>query len=118
MQIIGLALAAVLAGAGQQDTPPHLAKVPQPINPGRWLTDSDYPSSARRQGIHGMTTFRLDVDASGKVTNCTVTGSSGSDLLDRTTCDLLLKRARFVPAQDGWGRNIPFTFTNRFVWRQ
>ena len=61
--------------------------------------------------------FRLDVDPSGAVAGCTVTGSSGSALLDRTTCDLLRARARFEPARGRRGRAVASTWTSHIRWR-
>jgi protein TonB len=96
--------------------PPRIAKPLQPRNPGGWVTNDDYPAAAIRAEQAGTTSFRLDVDASGKVSNCTVTGSSGSPLLDSTACALLKRRARFGPAEDSSGNKIPAVYTNRFRW--
>jgi protein TonB len=64
----------------------------------------------------GTTSFRLDVDATGKVTNCTITGSSGSSLLDNTACSLLKRRARFSPAEDSAGNKMSASWPSRFRW--
>lgn len=96
--------------------PPRIAKPLQPRNPGSWVTNDDYPSAAIRSEASGTTGFRLDVDASGKVTNCTVTSSSGNALLDSTACSLLRRRARFGPAEDASGNKIPAVYSNRFRW--
>jgi protein TonB len=50
------------------------------------------------------------------VTNCTVTGSSGSALLDSTACSLLRRRARFTPAEDASGNKIPANYSGKFRW--
>lgn len=97
-------------------TPSRPAKALQARNPGSWVTNDDYPAAALRAEQAGTTSFRLDVDASGKVTNCTVTGSSGSPLLDSTACNLLRRRARFGPAEDSNGNKIPSSYSNRFRW--
>lgn len=96
--------------------PPRIAKPLQPRNPGSWVTNDDYPSAAIRAEASGTTGFRLDVDASGKVSNCTVTSSSGNALLDSTACALLRRRARFGPAEDASGNKIPAVYSNRFRW--
>jgi protein TonB len=96
--------------------PPRIAKALQARNPGSWVTNDDYPAAALRAEQAGTTSFRLDVDASGRVSNCTVTGSSGSALLDNTACSLLKRRARFGPAEDSNGNKIPATYSNRFRW--
>lgn len=97
---------------------PLVAKKLQPRgSPQSWVTNDDYPPAALRAGDAGTTSFRLDVDASGKVSNCTVTGSSGSSLLDNTACSLLRRRARFSPAEDANGNKIPATWPSRFTWK-
>jgi protein TonB len=80
------------------------------------VTNDDYPPAAIRAEASGTTSFRLDVDAGGRVTNCTVTGSSGNSLLDSTACSLLKRRARFGPAEDASGNKIPAVYNNRFRW--
>jgi protein TonB len=96
--------------------PPAVAKALQPKGQGRWVTNDDYPPAALRGEQQGTTRFTLAVDASGRVTTCTITGSSGSALLDNTACNLLKRRARFGPAEDAAGNKIPATYSNRFRW--
>lgn len=92
-------------------------KPPKPKgNPGRWVTPNDYPSRALREEQEGVTTVRLTVDAGGKVTGCSVTGSSGSPLLDDTTCKKMQQRAKFDPATDGDGRPVASTYTQSVKW--
>ena len=81
------------------------------------MTNDDYPAAALRSESEGTTGVRLDVDASGKVSNCTVTSSSGSSLLDNTACSLLRRRARFNPAEDASGNKIPASWPGRFTWK-
>lgn len=103
-----------------QPAPPAKPAVAKPLvarNPGSWVTDADYPSAALRSGDAGTTRFKLDVDGGGKVTNCSVTGSSGSSLLDSTACNLLRRRARFTPAQDADGNKIASSYSGRFTWK-
>jgi protein TonB len=40
-----------------------------------------------------VTGFRLTIGTDGKVSDCQVTKSSGSAELDKTTCDLMRRRA-------------------------
>lgn len=86
-------------------------------NLGSLFSDEDYPASAVRAGESGATGFRLDVGPNGRVTNCTVTSSSGSSALDSTTCRLLRSRARFTPATDSTGAATSDTVGGRIVWR-
>jgi periplasmic protein TonB len=97
--------------------PPRIAKKLSPRgSPQSWVTNDDYPAAALRGEQQGTTSFRLDVDAGGRVTNCTVTGSSGSSVLDSTACSLLKRRARFNPAEDEGGNKIPAAYSSRFRW--
>jgi periplasmic protein TonB len=86
-------------------------------NPGDWVTPDDYPPGALRNNEAGVTGFKLDVDGSGKVTNCTVTSSSGFPDLDQTACRLLPRRARFSPAKDASGAGIPSTYSSAVRWQ-
>lgn len=86
-------------------------------SPGSWVTDADYPSRAQREERSGTTGFRLEIGADGRVTNCTVTSSSGSADLDAETCRLLPRRARFKAAQDENGQPMADSFSSRIVWR-
>jgi protein TonB len=110
--------------------PPAPPKPPPPPPPPRKVepahakanlpslfSDEDYPASAVRAGESGATGFRLEIGANGRVTNCTVTSSSGSSALDSTTCRLLRARARFTPAKDDTGAATSDTYSGRIVWR-
>ena len=65
----------------------------------------DYPRAAN--GKQGVVEARLVVSATGAVTGCSVTRSSGSDVLDATTCRLIRQRFRFTPARDAQGNPVP-----------
>ncbi|MBX3594657.1 TonB family protein [Sphingomonas sp.] len=101
--------------------PPAPPKVAKPLtprgSPGSWVTDDDYPPAALRSGDQGTLSFRLEVGPDGRVTDCRVTSSSGSSLLDSTACRLLQRRARFNPAEDANGNKIAAPFSSRFTWR-
>jgi protein TonB len=108
------------APPAQPAPPPGPPKVAKPLvarNPGSWVTDDDYPAAALRAEQQGTTGFRLAVDPGGRVTDCQVTSSSGSSLLDSTACSLLRRRARFTPAQDAAGNKIPASYSSRFTWK-
>lgn len=86
-------------------------------NPGDWVTSDDYPSRALREERSGTTGFRLEVGPDGRVTNCTVTSSSGHADLDAEACRLLPRRARFKPAVGSDGQPMADSFSSRIVWR-
>ncbi|MEI9850855.1 MAG: energy transducer TonB [Sphingomonas sp.] len=97
--------------------PPRKAKEATPRGtPQSWVTNDDYPPAARRAEQQGVTGFRLDVDAAGKVSNCTITKSSGFAALDNAVCSLMRRRARFSPAEDVNGNKVPDSWSNRFRW--
>jgi TonB family protein len=58
-----------------------------------------------------------NIDATGRVTACTVTQSSGSVALDETTCRLMKERGRFTPARDAKGKAVAAQGTRRVIWR-
>jgi TonB family protein len=85
-------------------------------NPGTWATTNDYPVAALREERGGVVSFRLTVDATGQVSDCTITSSSGSPDLDVVTCALVTQRARFQPATDAKGKNTIGSYSNRVRW--
>ncbi|MGB7409086.1 MAG: energy transducer TonB [Pontixanthobacter sp.] len=86
-------------------------------NPGSWASARDYPSRALREEREGVTRFRVNVGTNGRVTNCTVTGSSGHSDLDQETCKLVTRRARFNPATNGQGNEVAGTWSNAVRWQ-
>ncbi|MBX7483709.1 energy transducer TonB [Qipengyuania qiaonensis] len=86
-------------------------------NPGAWLTDNDYRPSWIRQELTGLAKFRLEIAADGRVTNCTVTGSTGHGELDDATCKLVTRRARFEPARDSNGQAVAGSFNSSVLWQ-
>jgi len=80
------------------------------------FSTDDYPQSAIRNEEQGTTAVRLGVGPDGRVTDCSVTQSSGSGALDQATCNILKRRARFTPAKDQAGNPISDTFSQRIRW--
>ena len=85
-------------------------------NPANWATTNDYPTRALREEREGTTSFRVTVGPDGRVTGCSVTGSSGSPDLDDATCANVTRRARFNPATDGEGQPTTGSYSNRVRW--
>jgi len=86
-------------------------KKPEPrSNPATWLSDADYPSRAQREERSGTVRYALDVGATGIVTGCQITKSSGYADLDEATCRLLPRRARFESGR-------AFRYEGEQVWR-
>ena len=78
------------------------------------IRDSDYPREASRAKTGGEVEVRFTIEASGRVSGCRVTRSSGDASLDRTTCNLIEERFRFRPATNATGEPIP----SQYGWRQ
>jgi protein TonB len=64
---------------------------------------TDYPPEAVFNHWEGTVVADLTISAKGKPTACRIVKSSGHEVLDSATCDLILKRARFKPAEDEHG---------------
>jgi TonB family protein len=56
-----------------------------------------------------------DIDGSPKL--CSITQSSGHADLDEATCNNIIRRARFFPAQDDNGRAIAGEWSSRVRWQ-
>jgi protein TonB len=85
-------------------------------NLSAYVSNADYPDAALRNEEQGTTRFRLQVGPDGKVTDCTVTGSSGSSALDAATCRLMKVRARFSPARDSNGNPATDSVASAIRW--
>jgi len=81
------------------------------------LTWRDYPQAAVAGRQTGAVVMRLDIDATGRATNCAAVVSSGVAVLDQASCTLLLQRTHFRPAigEDGRPTQAPYVF--RIEWR-
>lgn len=80
-----------------------------------WITNDDYPPAALRAREQGTVVMDLRIDRLGRVENCEVSGSSGSALLDKASCSLVQRRARYTPATDENGD--PTSSTDRITFR-
>jgi protein TonB len=99
-------------------SPSFTPRAARPLaNPGRWVSDADYPTSALRRGEQGVTGFELTIGPDGRVRNCTVTRSSGSADLDAATCAKVTQRARFDPASDDHGAVVAGRYSNTIRWQ-
>lgn len=81
------------------------------------FTGDDYPSSALENEESGTTSVRLTIGTDGRVSGCSVTGSSGSRTLDSATCRVLQRRAKFTPARDSNGNPTSDSVSQRITWR-
>jgi len=82
----------------------------------RWVTNNDYPRVDFFNRNEGITSFLLNVDATGAVTHCRIIDSSGFLSLDKRACSLLMTRAAFDPARDADGNPVASYYINRVRW--
>lgn len=82
------------------------------------FSTDDYPESALRNEEQGTVRVSFTVGPNGRVTDCSVTQSSGSSALDAATCRIIKARARFTPATDGSGAQVSDTQSSPpITWR-
>jgi len=86
-------------------------------NPGNWITNNDYRTSWINRGYSGVAGFALEIDRQGRITDCTITRSTGHEALDTATCRLLRRRAEFSPAKDASGMIVPGTYNSSVNWQ-
>jgi TonB family protein len=101
--VLNLMLASALAGV-------------VPVHGVPWVTDRDYPESARRHHENGWVNFTILVAADGQIDGCRITRSTGSATLDKQTCELMQKRARFKAARDEQGNPTRGTYKGAVRW--
>jgi TonB family protein len=115
---MGLALATLVlpvTAMAQDDEPLPTAK---PIgNPGTWIPQDGYPAPARATGEQGRVGFTLMIDDTGRVSDCKVTKSSESPLLDETTCNYMTANGRFEVARDKKNRPTPSKWSSSMLWK-
>lgn len=78
-----------------------------------WVTLNDYPTDTTAEGI---VRFHLTIGTLGRVIDCQVTSSSGSDVLDYSTCANIVRRARFSPATNSKGEFVIGSFDGMMRW--
>lgn len=111
-----IALAGTPMAAGAKDKPAPSRPVPIG-NPGSWIAPDSYPDAARNAGLQGRVAYTIHVDKAGMPTNCIVTESSGSDLLDTAACQQMLANARFKPSLDQKGRPVRGEWPSATRWK-
>ena len=85
-------------------------------NPGQYFGADNYPPEAIRAGAQGRVSARLSIGTDGRVSDCTVTSSSGNDSLDSAVCRISRSRVRFSPAKDDSGNPITSTYPLNVRW--
>lgn len=104
-----------------QPRPTQLARFPKPdVRAKATLADlfgpERYPTWEVAEGNEGTTGFRTEIKPDGRVGNCTITLSSGSEALDIAACRIMQTRARFTPARDASGNAVTDVQNRRIHW--
>ncbi|HEV2745981.1 MAG TPA: energy transducer TonB [Allosphingosinicella sp.] len=108
-----LATLALQSPAGAEET-----KRAAPFAPlHTYLSADDYPAEAIAKGEHGTVHLRLSIGIEGRVRGCTIIESSGSAVLDATSCRIMVARPRFHPATDAGGKPVQDSFESKIRWR-
>ncbi len=99
--------------------PPSLARGASPDNQARWARriQENYPARAVRDETEGTVGVSVTIDAEGRVSNCSVTSSSGSSVLDDAACDGMRRYARYNPALNDAGDPTTGSASTRIVYR-
>jgi len=78
----------------------------------------DYPASAQAAGAEGTAQASLTIGPDGRVASCNIIKSSGNSALDSATCNIIRRRAKFIPAKDSNGQATSDTITTPpITWR-
>lgn len=94
-----------------------LTRHPSPIgNPANWLNTNDFPSKALDRGHNGYVSFRLIVEADGKVSGCRVLFRTNPDEFADLSCKLMVERAKMRPALDADGKPVRSYYVSRIKW--
>jgi protein TonB len=101
--------------------PPRVSKARgvQPKNQRSWAAriQENYPRRAAQEEIEGTVGVRVTVTPDGRATGCSVTSSSGSNILDDAACKDLERYGRFDPALDDDGSPISASWSTRITYK-
>jgi TonB family protein len=89
-----------------------------PATPLPWYNIDDYPMQAFEREWRGTTTFEVLVAPNGKAAGCRITTSSGYEQLDKQTCFVAMKRARFTQARGPDGAPAYGTYRSMVMWHR
>jgi len=98
---------------------PSKARGARTKNERSWAAriQENYPARALREEIEGTVGVRVTVTPDGRATGCSVTASSGSDILDAAACQGMERYARFEPALDDAGNPTTGAYSTRITYR-
>lgn len=95
----------------------NLKAAAQPVDIGSWrVFENGWARDAPKD--KKWMTVRLDVNETGKATECKALASSGSAELDAKVCAMSVKNARFIPAISVSGEKVGAPFLLRIQMRE
>lgn len=83
---------------------------------GQFFGSDNYPPAAIRAESQGRVVAALAIDPGGRVVSCAIESSSGSGVLDATTCAIATDRMIFDPATDHQGHAVAGQFRLPVRW--
>lgn len=83
----------------------------------RWFSGRDYPRTSLMRGEQSVVKARLLVDAAGNPTKCTALSHVAVPEFQKVVCDILMRRARFAPAELADGTKVPSYYVASILWR-
>jgi protein TonB len=98
---------------------PSQARGATPKSQGSWAAriQENYPPRAVREEREGRVGVAVTIGADGKVTACSVSGSSGSSDLDQAACTGMQRYARFNPALDDAGNPTTGHYSTTIIYK-
>ncbi len=102
-----------------KERPPSQARGVKTKGERGWVARiiENYPARAVREELEGTVRLRVTVTPDGRATGCTVTGSSGHDVLDQAACKDVERYARYDPAWDDAGTPINSSWSTSITYK-
>ena len=110
--LLALSLATTAVAAPRASDEPELL-----TEPGTVFTTDSYPQQAWDAGEEGIVAITLVIGSQGLVSDCAITRSSQSALLDAATCRIAQEKLRFDPARDEAGQGLEKTYKLKVHWQ-
>jgi hypothetical protein len=89
---------------------------PQPLNPSRWWSSAEMPTSVKYDGVTRKVLTRTTLKPDGSIMRCDVEGPSGDPKADLLTCAIIVKRGKFQPARDVDGNPVYGVYRETVIW--
>ncbi len=82
----------------------------------KWFSSDDYPRDMVIEGKGSYVKARVLIDATGKVTKCTSLSHFDAPEFNQASCDAIMQRAKFEPAELADGTKVPTYTTLHIRW--